>query len=139
MAAIHDLLAQVQDQALRERIEKEIDKLSKTKKFGLVFEEHLPECTPLYDVEIKRGSSVAKKTDSINEVYDVLNIQGNIATCINKTTQAVEEIPIDGLIAVAQFGEPIYPYLKPIDSVENAPDSELWHTLIEADNYNAHQ
>lgn len=66
MAAIHDLLAQVQDQALRERIEKEIDKLSKTKKFGLVFEEHLPECTPLYDVEIKRGSSVAKKTDSIN-------------------------------------------------------------------------
>ena len=139
MAAIHDLLAQVQDQALRERIEKEIDKLSKTKKFGLVFEEHLPECTPLYDVEIKRGSSVAKKTDSINEVYDVLNIQGNIATCINKTTQAVEEIPIDGLIAVAQFGEPIYPYLKPIDSVENAPDSELWHTLIEADNYHALQ
>ena len=102
MAAIHDLLAQVQDQALRERIEKEIDKLSKTKKFGLVFEEHLPECTPLYDVEIKRGSSVAKKTDSINEVYDVLNIQGNIATCINKTTQAVEEISIDGLIAVAR-------------------------------------
>ena len=26
MAAIHDLLAQVQDQALRERIEKEIEK-----------------------------------------------------------------------------------------------------------------
>ena len=32
MAAIHDLLAQIQDEALRERIEKEIDKLSKTKK-----------------------------------------------------------------------------------------------------------
>lgn len=31
MAAIHDLLAQIQDEALRERIEKEIDKLSKTK------------------------------------------------------------------------------------------------------------
>lgn len=46
MAAIHDLLAQIQDEALRERIEKEIDKLSKTKKFGLVFEEHMPECTP---------------------------------------------------------------------------------------------
>lgn len=30
MAAIHDLLAQIQDEALRERIEKEIDKLSKT-------------------------------------------------------------------------------------------------------------
>ena len=30
MAAIHDLLAQIQDEALRERIEKEVNKLSKT-------------------------------------------------------------------------------------------------------------
>lgn len=35
--------------------------------------------------------------------------------------------------------EPIYPYLKPIDMVCNAPDSDLWHTLIEADNYHALQ
>ena len=45
MAAIHDLLAQVQDEALRARLEQEINRLSKTKKFGLVFEEHLPELT----------------------------------------------------------------------------------------------
>lgn len=67
MAAIHDLLAQVQDQALRERIEKEIEKLSKTKKFGLVFEEHMPECTPLYDVPVKRGGTVAKRNESVSE------------------------------------------------------------------------
>ncbi len=139
MAAIHDLLAQVQDQELRERIEKEIDKLSKTKKFGLVFEEHLPECTPLYDVKIKRGSTVAKKSGSINDVYDVLKIRESTATCINRVSQVVEDIDIDDLIAVAQFGEPIYPYLKPINSVCNAPDSDLWHTLIEADNYHALQ
>ena len=35
--------------------------------------------------------------------------------------------------------EPIYPYLKPIETVCNATDSELWHTLIEADNYHALQ
>ena len=40
---------------------------------------------------------------------------------------------------VAQFGEPIYPYLQPLDTVCNAPDSDLWHTLIEADNYHALQ
>ena len=57
MAAIHDLLAQVQDEALRERLQKEIEKLEKTKKFGLVFEEHLPECTPPYDISIRRGAS----------------------------------------------------------------------------------
>lgn len=61
MAAIHDLLAQVQDQALRERIENEVNKLSKTKKYGLVYEEHLPECTALYDVAIKKGTTVARK------------------------------------------------------------------------------
>ena len=43
------------------------------------------------------------------------------------------------LVCIAQFGEPIYPYLQPLDMVCNAPDSDLWHTLIEADNYHALQ
>lgn len=139
MAAIHDLLAQVQDHALRERIEKEIEKLSKTKKFGLVFEEHMPECTPLYDVPVKKGGTVAKKEKSINAVYEISAIEGNVATCVNVVTKTIEKIATSELVSVAQFGEPIYPYLKPIDSICNAPDSDLWHTLIEADNYHALQ
>lgn len=47
MAAINDLISQNQDVELRERIQKEVNKLSKQKKFGLVFAEHMPECTPL--------------------------------------------------------------------------------------------
>lgn len=139
MAAIHDLLAQVQDEALRARLEQEINRLSKTKKFGLVFEEYLPECTPLYDIPVKRGSTVAKKTGAVSEMYEVNSIKDGIATCYHKVTEEKEEIPVDELVCVAQFGEPIYPYLKPIDSVCNAPDSDLWHTLIEADNYHALQ
>lgn len=139
MAAIHDLLAQIQDEALRTRLEQEIDRLSKTKKFGLVFEEHLPECTPLYDIPVKKGSIVAKKTGTISEMYEVSTIKDRIATCYHKVTEEKGDIPVDELVCVAQFGEPIYPYLKPIDSVCNAPDSDLWHTLIEADNYHALQ
>lgn len=139
MAAIHDLLAQVQDKALRERIEKEIEKISKTKKFGLVFEEHMPECTPLYDVPIKKGSSVAKKNDAVNIIYEVVAINNNEVTCMNKVTQELSNVKIDDLVSVAQFGEAVYPYLKPVDSICNAPDSDLWHTLIEADNYHALQ
>lgn len=139
MAAIHDLLAQVQDEALRARLEQEINRLSKTKKFGLVFEEHLPECTPLYDIPVKRGSTVAKKTGAVSEMYEVNSIKDGIATCYHKVTEEKEEIPVEELVSVAQFGEPIYPYLKPIDSICNAPDSDLWHTLIEADNYHALQ
>lgn len=139
MAAIHDLLAQVQDEALRVRLEQEINRLSKTKKFGLVFEEHLPECTPLYDIPVKRGSTVAKKTGAVSDMYEVNTIKDGIATCYHKITEEKEEIPVEELVSVAQFGEPIYPYLKPIDSICNAPDSDLWHTLIEADNYHALQ
>ena len=139
MAAIHDLLAQVQDQALRERIEQEIERLSKTKKFGLVFEEHLPECTPLYDVPIKKGSIVAKRSGAVNVSYEVASINEGMAQCINTVTQEAELLALEELVSIAQFGEPVYPYLKPIDSVCNAPDSDLWHTLIEADNYHALQ
>lgn len=129
----------MQDQALRERIEKEIEKLSKTKKFGLVFEEHMPECTPLYDVPVKRGGTVAKRNESVSEVYEVLGINGTLARCVNRVTQNIEDILIDELVSVAQFGEAVYPYLKPIDSICNAPESSLWHALIEADNYHALQ
>ena len=77
MAAIHDLLAQVQDEALRERLQKEIEKLEKTKKFGLVFEEHLPECTPLYDIPVRRGAKVALKGRSVSDFYEVLALNLN--------------------------------------------------------------
>ncbi len=139
MAAIHDLLNRVDDKELRSKLEEEFNKLSKQKKFGLVFEEHIPECTPLYDMPVKKGSQVAKKAGNIKDIYNVLSIDDNVATCENQVTKETVEILCDELVCVAQFGEPIYPYLKPIDSVCNAPDSDLWHTLIEADNYHALQ
>lgn len=139
MAAINDLIAQIEDIALRERIAKEVDRLSKQKKFGLVFEEHLPECTPLYDIPVKAGALVAKKAGDVNDVYKVLCIEDNTAQCLHRESKETAEIALDDLVTVAEFGEPIYPYLKPIDTVCNAPDSDLWHTLIEADNYHALQ
>lgn len=139
MAAIHDLLSQIQDEELRSRIEKEVEKLSKTKKFGLVFEEHLPECTYMYDIPVKRGSNVAKRTGSVTEIYKVWSIKDGMATCSRIESSTKEEIPVCDLVSVAQFGEAIYPYLKQIDSICNAPESDLWHTLIEADNYHALQ
>ncbi len=141
MAAIHELLKQVQDPALRAELEKEIRILSTNKKFGLVFEEHKPECTPLYDVPVRRGATVARNLPGkLDETYNVIKIEGETAVCCKQADKTVvEEIPVDDLIAVARFGDPIYPYLQPIDSVCNAPDSDLWHALIEADNYHALQ
>ena len=139
MAAIKDLLRQITDPTLRVRLSDEIDRLSKNKKFGLVFEEHVPECTPLYGVPIRRCSTVARKTGKMNEIFTVKKIDGEAAVCVEKSTKALETIPLVELVSVAQFGEPIFPSLEPIAKVQNAPDDSLWHTLIEADNYHALQ
>ena len=141
MSAINDLILQIQDTALRDRIQKEVDKLAKQKKFGLVFEEHLPECTPLYDMPIKVGCNVFLKNNKDDKtIYRVLKIEGEQSICAQRDNlNVLKEFQSEELVAVAEFGEPIYPNLKPIDSVCNAPNSELWHTLIEADNYHALQ
>lgn len=139
MAAINDLIGQIKDPELRAQIEREVSKLAKQKKFGLVFEEHLPECTPLYDVPVRRGRMVARKTGKVSETYVVLKLDGDTAVCLPKDGGDAQMIPLAELVTVAEFGEPIYPYLKPMDTVCNAPDSDLWHTLIEADNYHALQ
>lgn len=139
MAAINDLLRQISDMTLRSRLEQEYARLSKNKKFGLVFEEHIPECTPLYGVAVKPGSTVALKAGRINDVFTVVKLNDDAAHCRNKATGDTVTIPLTELVSVAQFGEPIFPTLQPIASVENAPDSRLWHTLIEADNYHALQ
>ncbi len=138
MAVIDDLIAQVDDPALRKRLQTEIARANKQKKFGLVFEEHLPECTPLYEVPVKEGRLVARQTD-ISNLYIVEHIANGEAVCISRATKERETIPLTDLVSVAEFGDPIYPYLEPIDKVENAPGSDLWHTLIEADNYHALQ
>lgn len=139
MAILDELVTQIENPDLRARIAAEVEKLAKQKKFGLVFEEHLPECTPLWDIPVKAGHKAAIKTGHVNDFYTVLKIEDGVATCLNKDKSATAEFPVEELVCVAEFGEPIYPYLKPIDTVCNAPDSDLWHTLIEADNYHALQ
>ena len=82
MAAINDLIAQIQDPILRAKIEQEANKLSKQKKFGLVFEEHLPESTRLYGVPIRKGSMVTLKNDKSGQTFVVLRKTGDTAVCL---------------------------------------------------------
>lgn len=141
MAAINDLISQIQDETLRNRIQEEVSKMAKQKKFGLVFEEHMPESTPLYDMPIKRGCNVMRRDSKDDKsIYVVLKVEDDTAVCV-KPEQKDEAVTFElkDIVRVAKFGESIYPYLKPLDSVCNAPDSDLWHTLIEADNYHALQ
>ena len=82
MSSIDDLLSQISDTALKAKLETEINKLTKHKKFGLVFEEHLPERTPLFGITVKKNSRVALKTSkTTSEVFRVLDIKDGMARC----------------------------------------------------------
>lgn len=140
MAAINDLIAQITDEGLRKRIEEEVNKLSKQKKFGLVFESHLPEVTPLYDMPIKAGCKVILRDRREDKnIYIVLTVDNGMAVCGLKSAEETKSISVNDLVRVAEFGESIYPYLKPIDCVCNSSEDDFWHALIEADNYHALQ
>ena len=158
MAAIHELVSQIKDETLRSRIEAELEKLQKQKKFGLVFEDHLPERVRLYDMPVKRGCKVSLKTGKVNEYYTVMQTEGENAWCIKedgtgKGKQELINFLKKDLVCVAEFGEPIYPYLKLVDAIYRAEDTQpslpeanslssrqaATHALIQADNYHALQ
>ncbi len=141
MSTLNELIEQIENPELRKRISDEVNKLNKQKKFGLVFEEHLPECTVLYDIPVKKNGKVVRLNEKhepdMKEIFIVAKIDGDNAICVKNGSTDALTIPVSELVSIAEFGDPIYPYLKPIDTVCNAPDSDLWHTLIEADNYHA--
>jgi adenine-specific DNA-methyltransferase len=139
VSAIDDLIAQIEDKVLRERLKIETDRIAKEKKFGLVFEEHLPELTPLYKAEVRKGSVVAKRGGDLTNLWRVLSVSDGQVVCMNYNSGEKSQFPVEELMVVANFGEPIFPTLVPMDRVQNGPDDAPWHTLIEADNYHALQ
>ncbi len=139
MAAIDQYIERIPNTELQEQIREEVARLTKKKRFGLVYESHLPDNVLMPEVTIRRGTKVALRGNTPNDVYEVQDIEKDNAVCRNLASLEDKTFLLDDLVAVALRGDVIYPYLKPMDSVENAPDSDLWHTLIEADNYHALQ
>lgn len=145
MAKIEDLIAQIPDERLRKGIAAEVKALKKTKKFGLVFEEHLPETVRLPHSPVKVGELVALKREPGNQLWRVKSISKGIATC----DRAIENYPgesernrefkISDLVVVRSFGDPIYPALVPVDRVARGGPDKPWHMVINADNFHALQ
>src|SRR5215469_16289673 len=63
MARLEDLIKDIADPRLRNQIAAEVGKLKARKKFGLVFEQHLPEIVQLPGLPVKLGARVVKRTD----------------------------------------------------------------------------
>lgn len=150
MSAIHDLIGQISDPRLRDRLAAEWKAASTGKKFGLVFEDHLPELLPLPKAKPRRGDLVCRRQGALKDVWQVKSVKDGMVTCVkpqdethpSEPTRATAEavnFAVDEVMVVREFGEPIFPSLVPVDAVANGPADSPWHTLIEADNYHALQ
>lgn len=144
MAKIEDLIAKIPDEGLKKAIGAEVRELKKHKKFGLVFEEHLPETVRLPKLPVKQGELVAKKREAGNELWRVKSIRKGIATLERaiegyQLPSEMSEVPVAELVVVRSFGDPIYPALVPVDRVARGGPDKPWHMLINADNFHALQ
>lgn len=139
MAAIEDLIKQIADTRLRDQLAAEVARLKSQKKFGLVFEEHLPELLRLPGMAARLGSRVLKKDDPRGVPYRVTAEVNGKRIRVRPEAGGDEETVERAAVVVARaFGEPMYPALIPVDSIERAP-GKPWHVLINADNYHALQ
>lgn len=150
MSAIHDLIAQISDPRLRERLAAEWAKAVKERRFGLVFEDHLPELLPLPKAKPRRGDLVCRRQGPLKDVWQVKSVKDGVVTAVRpqdethpsepaRATAETVNFSLEDVMVVREFGEPIFPSLTPVDAVANGPADAPWHVLIEADNYHALQ
>jgi len=139
MARLEDLIKDIADASLRNQIAAEVGKLKSRKKFGLVFEEHLPEVVLLPGLPVKPGARVARRNDKTSGFFLVTSTINGKKVAIIPERGGTEEIAAkDDLIVVKRFGEPMYPALVPVDRVTREP-GKPYHALINADNFHALQ
>lgn len=137
MAHLDTLIAMVPDEKLRGELQRQITRLTAKTSFGLVFEEHRPENVRLPEFEVVRGGKVVYKDGSTPGIWTVLRVTGDVATVVRTgdTTERAEAA-IEDLAVIREFGDPIYPGLQSLGSVEHGGDKPF-HTVINAENFHA--
>lgn len=139
MARIDSLLARVADQDLRADLTDAVAELQRTRDFGLVFESHLPETVRLPHHPIRRGVKVAFRDASDDAIHAVGRVAAGVATITplrgdGADDEAPFEAPVDELVVVAEFGDPIYPGLRHLGSVRRG-GSKPSHVVIKGENH----
>lgn len=139
MARLEDLINDIADPRLREQIASEVSNLKSKKKFGLVFEDHLPEIVQLPRLPIKPGVRVAKRDDKAAGLFVVNALIDGKKVSISPERGGDDEIALKSdLVVVKRFGDPMYPALIPAARVARAP-GRPFHSVINADNFHALQ
>ncbi len=143
MAVLDDLVSQVPDRALRERLVKAVGDFRKRQKFGLVFEEHIPETTAIYGLSIQVGGLVQRRRDLEGKsLFRVARLThgGKQAVIVKLGVDGQEEtVEAKDLLVVKRFGEPMYAALTPVGAVRRGPKDRPHHAVVNGENFHALQ
>jgi adenine-specific DNA-methyltransferase len=110
-------------------------------RFGLVYEEHIPEMSALVGLPAQAGSLVQRRDDtSSGTLYRVIEVSpGGDATVEPIDGGEPAKAPVGDLLVVKRFGEPIYPALTPLGSVRRGDVAKPHHAVINGENFHALQ
>lgn len=116
MARIEELIDEVADPRLRDQLAREVKELKAQKRFGLVFERHMPESVLLHGFPVRAGSIVQKRREPENHIrYEVKSLDGDEAVLAAVgEAEATERVATDDLLTVKRHDETIYPGLIPV-------------------------
>ncbi len=130
------LLAKVPDEALRAALAEQIERLKSKRQFGLVFEDHVPERVELPHHPIRRGVKVVRRDEGVNNgSLLVQKVQNGKATVVLPDGET-EIFASESLVVVAEFGEPVYPGLRRVGTVDTGGDKPA-HVVINGENHHA--
>ncbi|MFH1444686.1 MAG: DNA methyltransferase [Candidatus Peregrinibacteria bacterium] len=132
------LLSRVTEADLRAGLERETAKLRMNRKFGLVFEEHMPEHVRLYQLPITVGAKVVRREGKGDDVFNVIDLKKGQAHLSHEIDGHWEDTKVDELVVIKKFGEPMYPSLVPVERITRGKEKP-YHSVINAENFHALQ
>ncbi|MEN3225140.1 site-specific DNA-methyltransferase [Mycolicibacterium porcinum] len=135
---LDQLIGRIQDESLRNRLASEVELLRGSRRFGLVFDRHLPESVRLTDHPIRKGIRVALRDESTAETWTVDRFTDRTREVAVLSGDGGER-PLADLVVVREFGERIYPGLQSVERIPNGPEDAPWHVVINGENYHALQ
>lgn len=141
MARIDDLIAQISDKGLRQKLHAALTDMKRRQRFGLVFEEHIPETTSLLRFPIQVGATVQRRSDTEGkQLYQVKSLTSKRKATIEPEGGGAEEISNSAdLMVVKRFGDPIFPALTSVGAVHHGASDKPHHAVINGENFHALQ
>lgn len=141
MARVDELTGQIQDGRLRRELEAAISELRKRQRFGLVFEDHVPELAALHGLPLSEGSMVQDRRDQTGRLLRITALNGRdaqVESLVGSGGSAKETVKTRDLLVVKRFGDPIYPVLRPLGEVRRSATRPT-HAVINGENYHTLQ